>query len=277
MTPDIPRPSDDGSPDEIDDLLGAYALDALDDDERAAVEARIARDPDARGEAERLSHAIEELVAAQAEPPPPGLWDQIAAGLPPRADAPDVSITAASSSTSPTDDALPSGEADPTDELARRRARRSTTSNGPVRALAAVAAVAAAVALGLGVVVFRDGGTEGGDLAQRLTAAAERAAQEPGSRQGVLEGPDGAEIEVVVDVDGRAFVLGDVLPALPDDRTYQLWSVDGATPVSLGLLGPDPQVAVVAVGSSRALAISEEPVGGSTAPSTTPLAAGTLA
>ncbi|MCD9624521.1 anti-sigma factor domain-containing protein [Rhabdothermincola salaria] len=294
MTPDIPRSSDDGSADEIDDLLGAYALDALDADERAAVEARLAHDPDARREADRLTHAIDELTAAQAVEPPPALWDQIAASLPPRDTAPEVTTTPEDPPATPTVASTPTGSdavappaaptgtpaplaADRTDELAQRRARRAGASPTTTRVLAAVAGVAAAVALVLGIVVVRDEGSGNGDLAQRLTAAAERAAEEPGSRRGVLEGADGAEIEVVVDPDGRAFVLGDDLPALADDRTYQLWSVDGATPVSLGLLGANPQVAVVAAGSSRQLAISEEPVGGSTAPSSTPIASGSLA
>ena len=40
---------------------------------------------------------------------------------------------------------------------------------------------------------------------------------------------------------GRAFLDPTALPALADDRTYQLWGVlDDGTPVSLGVLGATP-------------------------------------
>ncbi len=84
-------------------------------------------------------------------------------------------------------------------------------------------------------------------------------------------------VEVVVDPDGHAFVLSGDLPALADGTTYQLWGVDGGTPVSLGLLGSDPKVSVVGVDSQvTTLAITAEPAGGSAGPTSTPVMSGTL-
>ena len=61
---------------ELDELLGAYALDALDDDEREQVEAYLDRTPEAcslvaeyRETAALLAHSGTEV--------PPGLWERI--------------------------------------------------------------------------------------------------------------------------------------------------------------------------------------------------------
>ena len=56
--------------------------------------------------------------------------------------------------------------------------------------------------------------------------------------------------------------------ALPEDRTYQFWSTDGDEPVSLGLLGTgsDREVEVSLPEGTTQVAISNEPAGGSPAP-----------
>ena len=67
------------------------------------------------------------------------------------------------------------------------------------------------------------------------------------------------------------------LPPLEADQTYQLWSMDNGTPISLGLLGADPTVAVVgASGHPDQLAITAEPAGGSPGPTSNPVVVGTL-
>jgi uncharacterized protein (TIGR03083 family) len=55
---------------EVEELLGAYALDACDHDEAAAVEAVLARRPDLAREANRLSSVVAWLGAADATEPP---------------------------------------------------------------------------------------------------------------------------------------------------------------------------------------------------------------
>jgi uncharacterized protein (TIGR03083 family) len=63
--------SDQGFSDaEVDELLGAYALDALDPDELAAVEAVLARRPDLALEADRLSSVAAWLGPTEATEPP---------------------------------------------------------------------------------------------------------------------------------------------------------------------------------------------------------------
>ncbi|HZP28967.1 MAG TPA: maleylpyruvate isomerase family mycothiol-dependent enzyme [Acidimicrobiia bacterium] len=57
----------------VEELLGAYALDACDTDETEAIEAVLARDPALAREAERLRHAAAWIGATEALEPPTGL------------------------------------------------------------------------------------------------------------------------------------------------------------------------------------------------------------
>jgi anti-sigma-K factor RskA len=61
----------------IDELLGAYALDALDADERRHVEEQVRADPRARAEVEAYRE-VAAMLAVTGEPPPEGVWDRIA-------------------------------------------------------------------------------------------------------------------------------------------------------------------------------------------------------
>ena len=64
---------------ELDALLGAYALDALDADERHRVESYLAQNEHARNEVDQLRESAAALSLAPVEDttPPAGLWDRI--------------------------------------------------------------------------------------------------------------------------------------------------------------------------------------------------------
>ena len=74
----------------------------------------------------------------------------------------------------------------------------------------------------------------------------------------------------------RIAYLDASLAALDSDRSYQLWTLDSGTPVSLGLLGSSPRLVAVNIGTVHSLAITPEPVGGSVRPTSNPVAAGEL-
>jgi uncharacterized protein (TIGR03083 family) len=61
----------------LDELLGAYALDAVDADEAVAVEAYLERVPDAAHEVARLRNAAAWIGATEALTPPPELHDTV--------------------------------------------------------------------------------------------------------------------------------------------------------------------------------------------------------
>jgi hypothetical protein len=90
-----------------------------------------------------------------------------------------------------------------------------------------------------------------------------------GTTLGVLSSAGGdAMARVVATGDGTAVVL-DGVPPLPAGRAYQMWSLDGFEPASLGMLG-DGSATTVPVDIPEGtvhVAISDEPAGGSLAPS----------
>ncbi|MBA3944903.1 MAG: anti-sigma factor [Herpetosiphonaceae bacterium] len=114
-------------------------------------------------------------------------------------------------------------------------------------------------------------------------AAAQRqiidAVRAPGTRVVAFSGT-GANVrsQLVVNAAGnQAFLLADGLPVLPPDKTYELWLLQGQKPVGSNLFHVDQhgsatlQVQVpTQLKDYQAAAISVEPAGGSTAPTTTP-------
>jgi anti-sigma-K factor RskA len=161
-------------------------------------------------------------------------------------------------------------------DLGSRRRARSHRAAWVASAAAAVLLVIAGAVL-VGVRIGGDDGGGGGEVAS-VEELVRQAASQPGSRTAELTTTDGVvAATVVVDEEGHAFVRADAMPGTDAEHTYQLWSVDGGTPVSLGLLGPDPTTAMVGVdGHVHQLAVTLEPAGGSAGPTTTPMASGTL-
>ena len=78
---DVPR--DPGATEELDSLLGAYALDALDADDRARIDAYLERDADARAEVDELRETAASLalMPASSLDAPPELWERIAGAI----------------------------------------------------------------------------------------------------------------------------------------------------------------------------------------------------
>ena len=70
-------------PRDMDSLLGAYVLDALEADERAQVEQHLEQDARARREVDELRETVAALATAPGidEPAPQELWDRIAAQI----------------------------------------------------------------------------------------------------------------------------------------------------------------------------------------------------
>lgn len=247
MSPVTGRHSSERHP--LDDLA-LYALDALEGDEAEEVEAHLANCGSCRQE---LAADEEALGALVEDGPPPELWDavreQIRAGEPRSVNGtplPPVGPPLAH-----------------LDQSARRRGMRRRLA-----LLAAAAAVVAVVGVGVGTRLGNDGngsGTLAGVSIDGPTVA-------------VLADAHGAGVaRVVANDDGDVLVL-DELPRLSAAREYQLWSVDGAQPVSLGLLGDghDEAVPLDLPASTAKLAISEEPVGGSTTPTGPIVASGAI-
>ena len=226
------------TPAELEELLAAYALDAVDDDERAQVEAWIARTPRARREVDELRETASLLTSTIGadDDVPTDLWSRIETQLseapPPLRLAPVVGS-----------DGLPRDAASP------RRVSRRTWLVG------IAAAMLVAIAVGVGVFESLRNSNQDRRLDQMaadlhgnaMERAAAAAAMEPGARVAELTSDSGTVMaSVVTTLDGRGYVVVDHLPRLPDGQTYQLWALmpDGMQPtmVSVGVLGRNPSV-----------------------------------
>lgn len=246
---------------EIEELLGAYALDAVDDEERALVEAHLVGCPRCRSEVETHRETIV-LLANTGADAPDGVWALISEQLdeaPPELDMARI---------------LPFDPA-----LREDRERRQGTGRRSVSARAAVAmvAVAAACFAVIGVLVGdRDGG--GQDLAASYDAnrAFAEAASDPQAEKVDLETLDGGQgAQVVRMPDGTGFIAAHTLEALALDRTYQLWALRGDKAISVAVLGNDPGAAsFTLVGPLDGFAITDEVAPGVDASANKPVAAG---
>jgi anti-sigma-K factor RskA len=256
------------SHDEASDLLGVYALDAVDGPELAELEAHLATCPRCRAELDSL-HEVAAALGNSVEPLPEGLWSTIASRLPERPgdEEPPPMPRLATESRSPF--------RPPPD----RRQRRRRTAVATLGALA-VAAAAVAVVLGIGLVRAdnRVSGLQAAAAHQSSTVAG--ALRTPGHRLVDLDASSHMQVaQFVVVPDGRGYLVSSKLPPLSTNQTYQLWGIVGSRPVSLGLLGDRPNQAVFTMaGSNRPsrLSITAEPSGGSVIPTGPILATGTV-
>jgi anti-sigma-K factor RskA len=149
---------------------------------------------------------------------------------------------------------------------ADRRPRRRVLAGA--LAAAAVAVVLAAV----GSVTLRTSGDDG------VEDVAQRTLDDGDSRTSTLSDPDGQQVARVAVGDEGAYVLLDDLQALDEGQAYQMWTLDGPQPVSLGVLGDGAsEVVPVAVPvTATSLAISVEPESGVVAPTGPIVATGDL-
>lgn len=236
---------------QIEELLAAYALDAVDGDEAEMVELHLRDCPRCRSEVASHREAASMLASGHG-PAPVRLWDNIVATL---EDAPAIEVAPV----------LPF----------RRRGWQHA-------ARISVAAVAAAFAVVFGVRVVQQGNQierMQSALQDRTVLAAATAAQaDPAARRTELRSANGVVLaHAVLAPDGTGFVWSDGLPRLAEGRTYQLWAVIGGEKISAGVLGSEPDLAPFRVaGDVLALAITEEAAGGVVASQNTAIASGMI-
>ncbi len=221
--------------DELLDLIPAYALDALDAEERAAVEALLRTDAEARellAEYQALGQAM--TLATPARRAPAHLQADLRRRL--------------------------AAEANP-QPAARRR---------PIPLWILAAAAAGVVMVGV-LALIRPGQSDpGAELYARIVAQAGHVTRPIQPAEGAS--PRG---EMVYTADGtQAVIRVSDLPALREDQTFQLWLIDAAGARSGGLLRFDnpsgPHYIVIPLEKPAqeyaAFGVSTEPAGGSPLP-----------
>lgn len=234
---------------QVHELAAAYAVDAVDDLERARFEAHLPGCFRCTDLVAELREAAADLSSGLEVAPPAHLRQRVLAAV--QADTPGA--------TEPRPAAAP-GDRRPTTR-GRARPRRSAP-----RWIAAAAA-AALLAGTWGVVQLRDG-----DPAQQILAA-EDAREFSAST-------DVGTVDVVLSItrDAAVLRLPDEVGPPPEGRAYQAWfvSADGSAR-SAGLIGEDQldDGGVVLQGSpegAAAVGVTLEPAGGSPQPTTEPFA-----
>lgn len=238
------------------ELAELYALDALSDEERAAVERYIAAATSEERKAfnDRVREARETLAVSftAEEEPASDLFGRIMAQLPSQQEA---------------------APAVPDSLAAARQRREERRRSGSMRNWIIGVAAAAALALG-GVGIGAYNAYQNDPLNQVLQAQDLRKAS-----VGVA---GGGTANLAISPSKNALVVTmDGVPAPPEGKVYQMWLIpkDGSAPVSKGLMDAEAlsKPAVVdGIQTAASLGITVEPLGGSGSPSTQPVAEAAL-
>jgi anti-sigma-K factor RskA len=241
---------------DVHQLAGAYALDALDDDERSAFEAHLSGCADCTAEVEGFIATAALLGSASAQTPPPSLRDRIMAEVATtRQD--DVVRPAVAEPSATTVPARPAPQDESTVvslDAARRRRTRVMTVLGAAAAVLLVAVV--------GVVMSNRGGVSTDDV---LAADDVEIVTLEGEQASV-------QIAWSRELD-RVVVAGDDLAAPGPDLVYELWAIIDGTPRPAGLISHGGgslsellEVDALNDADVAAWGITIEPEGGSEAP-----------
>lgn len=229
----------------VRDQLPAWALDAVDDLERARVERAILQDPSLAREARTLVETSARLAESVATPPPPELRAQV--------------LTAV--------DAVPQHPAAGSG-AARRLLRRPRPRTATWIVAAAVATLAV---IAPSVLAIQQAGRA--TRAEQQVALLAEALAEPSARI-LAAGISGGGQAVAVVTESRAVFSARGLDELSDELDFQLWVIDDGTAVSAGVLhvaGGTTQLRVDRARPGSTLAVTVEPTGGSRQPTTDPI------
>ena len=244
------------------DLAELYALDAVTEQERQAIDAYISAASEAERTAflDRVRSARETLALTfrAEEEPPADLFDRIVAQLPAATPAPGPAATA--------------GHAPAADELSLARERKLRRPAGTRRWLAGVAAAAAIALGGVGVGSYL---ADQNDPMNQVVRAQD-------VRQASVQVAGGGTATVLISAEKDAAVVKmNGVPAPPEGKVYQMWLIpkDGSAPVSQGLMDAETlskPAMVKGISSAAALGITVEPTGGSASPTLPTVAAAPL-
>lgn len=221
-------------------LSGAFALNALSEEEAEDFRRHLEDCPACRQEVRELQQTAAVMGGSESVPPPAYVKERVLAA------------------------------ADRTPQLPPRTGG-GTVTGAPHRwgrrALLAAAAVVLAVAAGIGV-------NEVTDDDQHLAAGVVRVFEADDAHTAEVPTDNGGRIRVAAspELDQMA-VDTDGLPRLDEGRVYQLWAIRDGTVSSVGVLDPDEGVSMEMPPSDTQVAITVEPAGGSDQPTSEPIMA----
>ncbi len=281
---------------DVHSLVGAYAVDAVDEQERAAFELHLAECPECTDEVQSLRAAASSLSLVSEVAPPASMRASVLAGirtvrpLPPLEHTGEARTVATVTPGGPTgaplvslpvvDGAEPAADTQPagTQPAAGTQAAALPANVVPMRRRRPVAewlvGAAAAVALIAGGIAWSPW-----DNGQGTQISASERVLEASDAQRVVQTVDGAKVTIVRSPSlGKAVIIADNMPAAPDGKDFQVWfNQPNRGMVSAGVMphGAASTMAVLLDGDAKsalAAGITLEPAGGSKSPTTAPLA-----
>lgn len=220
-------------------LTGVYALDALDDAERASFEEHLSRCAACRAEVEELTATASLLAGGASAPAPLGLRAAVLEAVGQVSQLP----------------AMPAVVG-----LDERRARRWYQQPASV-----AAALLLVVSVGLGAVAVDANGRA--DRAEQRASRVAAVATDPTRVERNVPVSSGG-YGTVVTAEGSSLFRTTDITRLPADRVYQLWILRGDSAESVGVLGRGGELEafVEGVRPADALGLTVEPAAGSTSP-----------
>jgi anti-sigma-K factor RskA len=201
---------------EIHALSGAYAVDALDDIERAQFERHLAECPDCRSEVDSLREAAALLAETTVVAPSAELRERVLTGISAIRPLPPVAGQESETAT--------------VTELEPRRRRRAVTF---------LVAAAAAIAIGTGGIVWQQVNDD------NPSSQTERVLTADDAQRFTVDFDGGATATLVRSKElNKAVLVTKDMPAPPDGRAYALWLQHDDVMVPAGIMpeGPDNEV-----------------------------------
>lgn len=228
---------------DIHALSGAYSINALDEVEGELFEDHLATCPECQAEVDSFRETAVLMAETTSVPPPPALRDRLLADIATVRPLPPV-VTSIHS----------------------RRRRRFP---------ALVAAAAAVAVIGGGAVVVSSWNND--ETSQQQVSATQQVIRASDAKKVELSLDDGADATLVRSASmGKAVLITKDMPAAPTGKVYQMWlQNDAGAMVPAGLMpkGPDQEVLLEGdAGTATAVGITVEPAGGSSVPTTNPIA-----
>lgn len=255
--------------DDLHVLTGSYALDAIGDDEREEFERHLQACPSCDAEVRGLRETAARLAMARAVTPPARMEQRVLAATYQTRQLPPLS-----------GDRLHTVRERRRIQAERvfapRRASWPRRSSAPsqtawprrVALAAAAASVAAAVSLGVAQMSTQ----HQLDTVRASGAAIARVITAPDAHVAAARTSAGGSVTVVTSAALRESVVSATgLATLPSGRVYQVWVMGPSGARSAGLL-QDTQLLASAVTPGDRIGITVEPSGGTTHPTTTPVA-----
>jgi anti-sigma-K factor RskA len=265
---------------------GSYVLNAMNDNERKEFEARMNESQELRNEVTELTDTAVLLgLAVEPVTPPSALKQNIMARL---SQTPQLSRDEAEGEFAPvrTLRAVPPLASEEPRQDGRPAANTPAETKAATRWYARpaviVAGAAAAVALIFGGVVTTNSVLQGASTSQQADALAAISSASDAQRAEASVSTGGTATLVWSNKLGRSAIIGKNLAALPSDKTYELWYIDGAGKATgAGLFESKGkstlQVLTGKMAKGDTIGVTVEPAGGSKSPTTKPIVAITSA